>query len=90
MSDRKSTRCEFCGRPGSWPMCKACGVSYERYSHNRGDVMGALLWAARRTRRYAAKDARRRESAIRALAADVAQLRRVIERQADALRAGGE
>ena len=82
----KSIACEFCGKVASWPMCKACNVSYERYSHGRGDVMGALLWAARRTKRYAAKRSAKISSEIARLMRDVARLRVTIERQRDALR----
>lgn len=84
----KATACEFCGKPASFPMCKPCGISYDRYSHEDASIMGALIWAARRTRRCARKRELTSARALGVLTIEMARLRRVIERQAEALRSG--
>lgn len=51
-------RCQICLRPYPdkpkryFGMCEDCGESYDRYAFRDVSVMGAIIWAARRSRRY--------------------------------------
>lgn len=57
-------RCEICGEPTERPvdMCRSCTIDYELRARDAGysltgDVIAALLWAARRARWYAERRA---------------------------------
>jgi hypothetical protein len=58
-------RCQICGEPTDSPvdMCRDCVRAYERQAHDCGEIMFALVWAARRSRWYAE---RRTARAVRA------------------------
>ena len=45
-------RCEVCGEPTDQPtrMCFDCRVDYRKRAHEVGDVMEAVVWAAKRSR----------------------------------------
>jgi hypothetical protein len=47
------TRCAICGLGRRMYMCTACCKSYERHSYGESTVIGAIVWAARRSRRFA-------------------------------------
>jgi predicted amidophosphoribosyltransferase len=49
--------CGICGEPCQrvTEMCDACGRSYDRTAHRDGSIIEALLWAARRARRFERK-----------------------------------
>ena len=52
--------CPVCGEPGQKPsMCRACQVSYDRRIRtDDGTVMGVLVWAAARARKFERRRAR--------------------------------
>lgn len=53
--------CAVCGwRRKSSRMCNACSLAYERFAHDEGTVMEAIVWAARRARRFTAERERLR------------------------------
>ncbi len=54
-------RCSVCGTERSMRMCAACGKSYERYAFRDAAVLAAIVWAARRARRYAVARERLRQ-----------------------------
>jgi hypothetical protein len=57
--------CSICGPRRGLRMCRACSDSYERYAHNDGAVIEAMVWAARRARRFAVARERLRQRLAR-------------------------
>lgn len=55
------TRCDVCGEPREANFCRTCAKSYDRYTFKDVTVMAAIVWAARRARRFE----QRREAARR-------------------------
>lgn len=55
----KRAACEICGQGERYThMCRPCGDAYERKAHGVGDVIEAIVWAARRARWYAQRGPR--------------------------------
>lgn len=50
-------KCLVCGeaQTNRGSMCSSCGRSYDRYSFKDSSVMSALIWAAKRARRFERK-----------------------------------
>lgn len=55
-------KCSVCGTARILRMCK----SYDRFAHSESAVIGAIVWAARRARRYAVQRERLRVRLIKA------------------------
>ena len=54
--------CVVCLRPGA-SMCALCCRSYDRSAHAEDSVLEAMLWAAKRARRFASRARQKRERA---------------------------
>ena len=62
-------RCEVCQRPKGEraSLCGDCAKSYDRYAHGDAAVIGAIVWAARRARRFSGRMQDREASLVRGL-----------------------